>query len=85
MKPITLFLLVSLGLVLSACSAWQKNSGISCSKPRPQVCTMRYAPVCARLNDGSVATYSSACKACADVAVSGYVPGGPCDTVPGGA
>jgi len=46
-----------------------------CTDPRPQVCTMEYAPVCADLVTGGRKQYSSACNACADDAVSGYLNG----------
>ena len=46
-----------------------------CTEPRPQVCTMEYAPVCADLVAGGRKLYSSACNACADDAVSGYLSG----------
>ncbi len=49
----------------------------SCTDPRPQVCTMEYAPVCASLAVGGFRTYASGCNACADEAVSGYQQG-PC-------
>lgn len=48
-----------------------------CSEPRPQVCTMEYAPACARLISGGNREYASACNACADDAVAAYRPG-PC-------
>ena len=46
-----------------------------CTEPRPQVCTMEYAPVCADLLAGGRKQYASACNACADDAVSGYLNG----------
>ena len=47
-----------------------------CTDPRPQVCTMEYAPVCADLvAGGGRKQYASACNACADDAVSGYLNG----------
>lgn len=46
-----------------------------CTEPRPQVCTMEYAPVCAQMAAGGRKQYSSACNACADDAVSGYLNG----------
>lgn len=49
-----------------------------CEAPRPQVCTMEYAPVCGNLIVGTVKDYSSGCNACADDAVASYVP----DTCP---
>ena len=46
-----------------------------CTTPRPQVCTMEYAPVCATRNGGARADYSSACNACADDNVTAYING----------
>ena len=46
-----------------------------CAEPRPQVCTMEYAPVCADLAAGGRKTYSSACNACADDVVTSYLRG----------
>ena len=51
------------------------NPWIECTPPRPQVCTMEYNPVCARLESGRLATYSSPCNACADDAVTAWRPG----------
>lgn len=44
----------------------------TCEDPRPKICTMRYQPVCAVMETGRITTYSSACNACADIAVSGW-------------
>ncbi|EEB79419.1 hypothetical protein GPB2148_2349 [marine gamma proteobacterium HTCC2148] len=46
-----------------------------CAEPRPQVCTMEYAPVCADLTSGGKKQYSSGCNACAHDSVSGYLNG----------
>lgn len=46
-----------------------------CTEPRPQVCTMEYNPVCAEMVAGGNKEYASACNACADDAVSGYLRG----------
>jgi hypothetical protein len=54
-------------------------SGTQCTEPRPQVCTMEYAPVCATRTGGARADYSSGCNACADDAVSSYEQG-QCDS-----
>lgn len=48
-----------------------------CTEPRPQVCTMEYAPACGELAKGGWREYASACNACADAAVTGYL-NGPC-------
>ncbi len=81
-------LAVILVLVLTGCGASQppapppppepvpgENPMVQCSSPRPQVCTMEYNPVCARLEGGGVSVYSSPCNACADDSVVGYLPG----------
>jgi hypothetical protein len=54
---------------------------VACTDPRPQVCTMQYDPVCARIGEGDAAewkTYASDCSACGDAQVSAYRPGGEC-------
>lgn len=73
-------------LALAAgCSSSQPQPVVStdtrCAEPRPQVCTMEYAPVCASLVKGGRADYSSGCNACADDAVVAYVEGS-CDAGP---
>jgi hypothetical protein len=47
----------------------------ACPDPRPQVCTMIYAPVCAVHSDGSEETLASACNACADETVVDFRDG----------
>jgi hypothetical protein len=47
----------------------------ACKDPRPQVCTMIYAPVCATHADGHLETHASACNACADDTALTYVNG----------
>lgn len=42
------------------------NASTVCVDPRPQVCTMIFAPVCATHDDGRRETHASACNACAD-------------------
>jgi hypothetical protein len=58
-------------LLLAGCASGAPNGVDSnpeqvCTEPRPEVCTMEYKPVCARLEDGSQQTYSNGCGACAD-------------------
>jgi len=59
---------------------------VACTDPRPQVCTMEYAPVCATRDTGvrcittpcpstEQRTYSTGCNACSDDKVSGWVQG----------
>lgn len=49
----------------------------ACVDPRPEVCTLEYAPVCADLSAGGRREYASGCNACSDSAVAGY-RNGPC-------
>ena len=76
-------------LVTTGCAASQDGKPtdeagqdlVVCTDPRPQICTMQYDPVCARVGDGDKAewkTYASGCSACGDAAVSSYRPGGEC-------
>ena len=67
--------LVLAPLLLGACAGKDTLPLVECTPPRPQVCTMEYAPVCAEVNSGEMKTYSSACNACADDAVAGYLSG----------
>ncbi len=46
-----------------------------CTEPRPQICTMDYRPVCAKLSDGTFKTYSNGCTACSDPVVSEHREG----------
>lgn len=68
---------IPLLLMLGACASGQSNPAASdslttCIDPRPQICTMDYTPVCARLQNGGDKTYSNACSACADGSVISY-------------
>lgn len=47
----------------------------ACTDPRGQVCTAQYDPVCGYLGGDNYKTYSNACSACSDAAVSGHRPG----------
>lgn len=68
-------------LVLSALSfgcssANLKDDLTECTEPRPEICTMDYTPVCGLLyvsGEEHWKTYSNACSACSDSAVTGYI------------
>ena len=51
---------------------------VSCTMPRPQVCTKEYRPVCATRRDGTRRTYGNGCSACAEANVVSHIPG-PCN------
>ena len=60
----------------SVAGATAPDAPIACTPPRPEVCTMVYAPVCATLaNEPAPAQYSSPCNACADDRVVAYREG----------
>jgi len=73
------FVLVAL-LAIAGCSSTPKpetSPYTQCTEPRPQVCTMIYDPACGNLSAGGQKEYASGCNACADDAVTSYLPG-PC-------
>ena len=75
---VTPALILASGLALAGCNSSPPApviTGTQCTDPRPQVCTMEYAPVCATLIKGGTADYSSGCNACADDAVSSFEQG----------
>ena len=63
-------------LVVAVGCASTPDTAFECSEPRPQVCTMEFAPTCARLSGGDRKEFASPCTACADPGVSGYDKGG---------
>jgi hypothetical protein len=69
-------LLGSLAL-LAACSTPPPAASLrtQCTTPRPQVCTMIYAPVCALHEDGRERSHASGCNACADDTAVDYREG----------
>ncbi|MFT7286952.1 MAG: hypothetical protein ACI87W_001061 [Halieaceae bacterium] len=70
-------------LLIAGCASQEGLPGAAldgptaCETPRPQVCTMIYAPVCARHSDATLETHASACNACADDTVAAFSDG-PC-------
>jgi hypothetical protein len=78
---ISQILMPGLVVLVSACATTPSDgpamgtAAQACEEPRPQVCTMDYRPVCARLSDGSVKTYSNGCSACGDASVSSWTEG----------
>lgn len=50
---------------------------VTCTQPRPEVCTKDFRPVCGTRRDGTRRTYGNGCSACADQNVVSHIPG-PC-------
>lgn len=67
------FLLLGAGISVASDKTAAAEGATVCKDPRPQVCTMDYAPVCATLQSGSVKTYPNGCGACADASVKSWV------------
>ena len=65
--------ILAIGL-LSACTSVPEAAN-TCADPRPQVCTMEYAPTCAVLGSGDRKEYASPCSACSDPEVTSYDTG----------
>ena len=62
---------------LSGCATSPPAATVACPEPRPELCTMEYAPACAVLASRARKEFASPCTACADENTVGYVAG-PC-------
>jgi hypothetical protein len=77
------FLVLVIMTVLAACGGLDRPQSVAveldqtCPQPRPQICTLEYAPVCAFLDGKRRREFSNGCGACSDAAVVGYISG-PC-------
>jgi hypothetical protein len=71
-----LFSLVTIGCITNSNSTSSSSEPtvkfVRCEKPRPEICTQDYVPVCGELIDGSQKTYSNACSACSNINVIKY-------------
>ncbi len=69
--------LLSTLFLVTSCSSnpKQPTTGISCTEPRPEICTMQYDPVCGIHIDNSTKTYASDCTACSNKDVTSYNKG----------
>jgi hypothetical protein len=69
--------ITAIAVLLGACTGVMgpEDQAIACAEQRPQVCTMEYNPSCGVLIAGGKRDYASPCNACADDAVSAYLPG----------
>lgn len=78
-RPWRSIVLAAAAASLVACSSESSETTAGeiakCRDPRPQLCTADYNPVCGVRGDGTEKTYSNACSACADPAVTGHRPG----------
>ncbi len=69
---IVLFVVGCSGDVASSMTDDFGKTKIYCKNPRPQICTMNYAPVCGKPTNK---TYSNGCSACQDSNVFYYIRG----------
>ena len=80
-QPVRLLYCLSLASsLLAGCAGPGVTDGEpvqACKDPRPEICTLDYNPVCGLLESGERRLYANGCSACADPAVTGYIPG-PC-------
>ena len=74
-------IMMLLVLVLSGCSSIESGHNLDttvlgkCSEERPEMCTMQYEPVCARLLDNTRQSFSNSCSACAEKQTVAYQSG----------
>ena len=75
------FKLIVSGLYLASITGCTPRPAINpenmtlCSNPRPEICTMEYDPVCGFSDNDESGNFASACTACSDITVTGYLPG----------
>lgn len=75
---LTLALTVLLMGCESARQAQQSSQELpdtACRKPRPEVCTFQYQPVCGLREGGQWQTFGNGCMACSEVTVIGHRDG----------
>ena len=72
---VVLLLTLLVAVVMAEEKESDKKEFTTCKEPRPEMCTQDYRPVCAKLGDESMKTYSNGCTACTDPKVVGYYQG----------
>lgn len=76
--PVTMAtMLGTMALILAGCASPGETDVVTCPDPRPQVCTLEYAPACGVDAAGEQQEFASPCNACATEGIVGYRPG-PC-------
>ena len=84
LKSVSVLSLMVISLLSVACTSNGEKIDIKepgaldlilCEKPRPEICTREYNPVCGTLQDGSNKTGATACTSCSDPNVVGYKVG----------
>jgi len=73
-KRFIFLFVISVVTLVTGCQAnpTKVTKQISCSDPRPEICTREYKPVCGLYSDNLSKTYSNACTACSDKKVVKY-------------
>lgn len=74
-----IFVVLLSGSLFSCASMHEKGMSedklVKCARPRPEVCTKEYRPVCGFEPDGNHKTFSNACSACASTDIISYCGG----------
>ena len=67
--------IISAVLLINGCQSTPKHpvNQITCSEPRPEVCTLHFQRVCGFNSDNSSKTYPNACSACSNKEVVNYI------------
>jgi len=68
------------GIILAAGCGGGTSGGsngelVACEDPRPEICTLEFAPVCGRFGSGRAFTFANACNACSVAGVTAYSSG----------
>ena len=76
-STITLFMAMMLSACVSTTIEDKSDAPklAKCPEERPEMCTMQYDPVCAKLIDNTLQTFSNSCSACADKQSVAYLQG----------
>jgi len=86
LKWVTVSFALALTVLVSGCQSYKEKDQTSagtktemelemCVDPRPEICTMEYAPVCGVRDDGNGESFPNGCGACSNQEIVGYQPG----------
>jgi len=70
---ITTLTILFISFYTSSTQLKHEGKVIKCQEPRPEMCTMQYAPVLGIDDKGLQREFSNACSACSDIKMIGYI------------